>query len=375
MELMINTIDDVLPQINTDNGICVSKRTNYTVIDYVFVTKETFDTDMALQCRGLKFDLDGRIIGRPFHKFFNMYEKEDPSSVDWSRPHTILEKLDGTMIHPVMLGSEMVFMTRMGITSHAERAMALASPQVVALCRDLLAAGLTPMFEYTGPENRVVVLYESSRLTLLAVRETITGRYLPYAELARIATKHDVPVAQSHGTIENIAEFIADGRALRDVEGYVIAFDDGHRVKLKADGYVLRHRALSHVHLEKNVLNWVLTGAVDDVIPLLSPKAAERVLEYQSLVEEAISQQTAKVQNFYEDNRCLDRKDYALAAAQTLPKHLRSAAFIALDGRSARDGVHGHLAWAAHSQPRIDQVREFYGLEWSGDDLVLQDEG
>ena len=152
MELTIQTIDDVLPHIDTESGICVSKRPNYTVIDYVFVTKETFVTDMALQCRGLKFDVHGEIIARPFHKFFNMYEKEDPSAVDWSRPHVILDKLDGTMIHPAILEGELVFMTRMGVTTHAERALKLASAGVLDPCRDMLSAGMTPILEITQPD-------------------------------------------------------------------------------------------------------------------------------------------------------------------------------------------------------------------------------
>ena len=248
-------------------------------------------------------------------------------------------------------------------------------PQLRSRKVNFQTSGYSIILEHTGPENRVVVAYEDSQLTLLAVRDTVSGRYLPYVDLSLIAEKHNVPVVSSLGSVEDIASFIADGRALEGVEGYVVAFDDGHRVKLKADGYVLRHRALSHVHLEKNVLNWVLTGAVDDVIPLLSPKAVDRVLEYQSMVEDAISQLTTLVEEFHASNHALERKDYAVAAGKVLPKFLRSAAFMLLDGKPARDGVHGHLTWAAHSQPRIDEVRHLYGFQWSGEGLMLPDDG
>lgn len=374
MEIPIETIDDVVPHINTENGICVSERANYTVIDYVFSTKETFDTEMALQCRGLKFDADGRIIARPFHKFFNMGEREDPLSIDWSRNHVILDKLDGTMVHPAMLEGELVFMTRMGVTRHAEHAFKLAGKDVHALCMDMLTDGLTPMFEYTGPENRVVVSYDVSQLTLLAIRETVSGRYLPFAEVVHIAGKFAVPIVQTFGVVDDIKTFIQQGRALKDLEGYVVAFEDGHRVKLKADGYVLRHRALSHLHLEKNVLNWVVADAVDDVIPLLPAGAVERVRDYQLTVENAISEQVQRVEDFFADHQQDDRKAYALAASK-LPKHLRSAAFARLDGQSPRDTVLAHLVWAAHSQNRIDKVRPLYGLSWSVEGLVSPEIG
>jgi RNA ligase len=41
-----------------------------------------------------------------------------------------------------------------------------------------------------------------------------------------------VPVADSFGTVGEITDFIAKGRALSGVEGFVIAFEDGNRLKL-----------------------------------------------------------------------------------------------------------------------------------------------
>lgn len=41
----IETLDDVTPHISYDNGIVVSKRDGYTVVDYVFVNNDTFAND------------------------------------------------------------------------------------------------------------------------------------------------------------------------------------------------------------------------------------------------------------------------------------------------------------------------------------------
>ena len=48
----IETLDDVTPHISYDNGIVVSKRDGYTVVDYVFVNNDTFANDIARECRG-----------------------------------------------------------------------------------------------------------------------------------------------------------------------------------------------------------------------------------------------------------------------------------------------------------------------------------
>lgn len=57
----------------------------------------------------------------------------------------------------------------------------------------------------------------------------------------------------------------------------MIAFDDGHRLKLKTAYYALRHKAMANLAFEKNALALVVENAVDDVLPLLTPNVAERL--------------------------------------------------------------------------------------------------
>ncbi len=369
MQVTIRTIDDVLPHMRDDSGIIVSERPDHTVIDYVYTTDETFDSDMALQCRGLKFDAAGRIIARPFHKFFNLGEREDPFRIDWARGHHIVEKLDGTMIHAVMLDGDLLFMTRMGHMQQAKDAMAIASDGLLALCASQLKLGRTPLFEYTSPENRIVLSYDAPALTLLGIREMVSGRYVSDAEIRALCQHYRVPVAAHHGQIDDIKAFMADTKALEGIEGFVIAFDDGHRIKIKADAYVLRHKALSGAQLEKNVLEWVLADVVDDVVPMLPSDMADRVAVYQRDVQAAISRRAAQVDAFVAAHRGLERREIARAAQESLDKALRPAVFSVLDGKDVRDSVKKHLKWAAHSQTRIDSVRDLYGLCWTRDGL------
>lgn len=187
MTPQITHLDDVTPHIEHNDGIIVARRDGYTVVDYTFVTDDTFSNPMALECRGLKFDETGRILARPFHKFFNIGEKQAPETVDWSKPHLVLDKLDGSMVRPCLLEGELTFMTRMGVSRQAEAALNASGDAVLALCRDALAQGLTPLFEYTSPDSRVVLEYDHSQLTLLAARDAITGRYLPMQDLTALA--------------------------------------------------------------------------------------------------------------------------------------------------------------------------------------------
>lgn len=364
MELVIERLEDVLPFIVPDTGIIHSRHDGYSVINYVFTVQNTFDTALARECRGLKFDPDGKLIARPFHKFFNLGEKRPAGEEPWQSDHVVLDKLDGSMIHPAIVRDELVFMTRMGISAQSRQALQAASRTVHDFCRDMIAAGFTPIFEYTSPENRVVLAYEKPELTLLAVRDMKTGAYMPHAEVAKLAVVRGVALVAAFDPVSDYASFWSEARAQEGVEGYVIAFDDGHRVKIKADSYALRHKALAGLAHEKNLLAWVATGATDDVLPLLSPEAGKRVQTYQDRVFEGVGKWQREIERFVAEFGHLPRREFALIAKEQLDPKLQSVAFRLLDGTPARDGLMDVLKRASMTDTKVESVRELFGLEW-----------
>jgi len=364
MELVIEHLDDVLPHIQPDTGIIHSVHKGYSVINYVFSVDETFDTAIARECRGLKFAPDGTLIARPFHKFFNLGEKRPPQDEPWDTGHVILDKLDGSMIHPAMVEGELVFMTRMGKSEQADHAWSKAGAEIKALSAQMIEAGYTPIFEFTSPDNRIVVAYDAPELTLLAIRHMRTGNYMPHQEVVQKGAEHGVAVAGSFGVVEDVAKFWNDARALEGVEGYVIAFENGHRVKIKADAYVLRHKALAGLAYEKNLLAWIATDAVDDVLPLLTLEAADFVREYQSQVMDAVSQWEAKIGDFVTEHANLPRKDFALKTKEVVPARLQSVAFRALDGTSVRACLMEVLERASGSDTKVEAIRSLFGMTW-----------
>jgi RNA ligase len=371
--IRIEHIDDVAPHISFDLGFVVSRRPDHSVIDYVYTTDETFLTPIARECRGLKFDASGKIIGRPFHKFFNLGEKERVEDIDWSQPHATLDKLDGSMVHPVRLNGEIVFMTRMGMTDQSAKARLHADASMLALCSAMLDAGVTPIFEFTSPDNRIVVAYDKPRITLLAARQIISGDYFPHTELTALGNRFGVPVAANRGAINEAKTFVAEARELPGIEGYVIAFDSGHRIKLKTDGYVLRHKALSGLSLEKNVLAWVAARAVDDVVPLLSDELAKEVLSYQATVLTSLSRHAGQIKALVAQHGMLPRKDFAAIVMKEVDPRLRGAAFSALDGRDPAAALMGTIESAAKSGTSVDAIRDLFGMRWDVSGLAMPD--
>ncbi len=365
MFVTLNTLDDILPHITLGDGINLVDRGDYQVLDYNFIASSVFTNDYALECRGLKFAADGKLIARPLHKFFNLGERDQMTEVDFTQPHVVFDKLDGTMVHPVMLNGDLVFMTRAGLTRHAQVALAAAPQGVLDLCVDAMARNLTPVFEFTAPDNRIVIAYDRPQITLLAARDITTGAYLTHDALVALGQQHGVPLPQLARPVADVKAFVADTRGLPDVEGYVIAFDDGRRIKIKTDSYVLRHRALSGLKMEKNVVAWIAEQMVDDVLPLLRPGAADALQQYADTVEANMARQVADLQAFFDAHKTLpDRKSYALAVKDKINPRLSKVAFGMLDGGDAATGVRAILQWASGGISRPDDIRFLLGTEW-----------
>jgi RNA ligase len=196
----IRTINDVLPHIEGCKEFVVAERDGFTVINYNVTMPDTFPpikvaggsakqrearsltNRMRRECRGLKFHTDGKIAARPFFKFFNVGERDETQikNIDFSQPHNIEEKRDGSMLHPFLLDGGIRWMTKMGLSDVALQAEEFinTTSNYVPFARYCIDNGLTCIFEYTSPDNKIVVDYDQPALILLSVRNNITGNFL-----------------------------------------------------------------------------------------------------------------------------------------------------------------------------------------------------
>lgn len=187
---LIHTIDDVLPHIEGRSEFIVAEREFGTVINYVVSMADTFDMTgpddltgaIRRECRGLKFYPDGTIAARPFHKWFNINERDETQQhvIDLSRSHTIMEKLDGSMIHPMKVGNDVRWMSKMGTTDVALQAENFVddNPKYLYFASWCINNQLTPLFEWCSRKQKIVIDYPEDKLVLLAARNNITGEYL-----------------------------------------------------------------------------------------------------------------------------------------------------------------------------------------------------
>lgn len=105
----IRHIDEILPYIEQREEFFRGNGSpHFDIITYRIIDSDTFsggsehENAIRRECRGLLFHKDGSVARRGFQKFFNVGETEETTekSLDLGTPHSILEKLDGSMVAP-----------------------------------------------------------------------------------------------------------------------------------------------------------------------------------------------------------------------------------------------------------------------------------
>lgn len=211
--------------------------------------------DFTLACRGLIVDNYGKVVARPFKKFFNYGEHESPNVPDLipTENFKVYDKLDGSL----------------GILYHSPEGPRIAtrgsfeSPQAqianeildsMSLPERYFNKNYTYLFEIIYPENRIVVNYGTQKkLVLIAAIKTNTGNeidlictYLDNFEYCKryfVDDWQDVPEVLSH----------------ENKEGVVVLFENGQRVKIKFQEYLKLHRLVTGVN-EYRIWECMSTG-------------------------------------------------------------------------------------------------------------------
>lgn len=272
----------------------------FGVVNYTVNTPTTFpmiengDTDDVIlkkvirrNCRGLKYDLKtGKILALPHHKFHNIDEREEVLSkyFDFTKPHAVIDKLDGSMIHSLISSTSdtVYWCTKMGVTD--------LSPQVVEfvkdhperkyeqMARDLAEMNMTPCFEWCTRKQAIVIDYPVDDLVLTEVRHNFTGEYSLPNDLDKFGEKYNIPVVDHYEGVKNIAEFLESTKDAEGIEGYIIKFYGTQvKAKVKSLWYCTRHRAMDKLTLEKDLLSLILNEEIDDVKGFLAEDIRKNV--------------------------------------------------------------------------------------------------
>ena len=253
-----NRIEDYLEAIADCDAFFVAERDHFKVINYLRSGNDvfpdpTFAPDektarlwgLRRQCRGLIFDHSGTVISLPIFKFFNVNERDETQlhKIDLSRPHVILEKLDGSTIRPVPIGHSYKLASKMGFTEVAAQAedWLVGRNNYDDFIQLHLERGQTPLFEWTSRKQKIVIDYPEDQLVLIAIRDNTTGKCKSYGQMRTYAEAYDIAlVRQYSGSVENMERLVAETESLIGQEGWIIRFEDDTMYKIKAEDQIGR---------------------------------------------------------------------------------------------------------------------------------------
>lgn len=361
---IIRTIADVLPAIDGRKEFIVAEREFGTVINYQVVMSDTFPPvkvaggsakmreqrsyqyRVRRECRGLIFDKQGNLISRPYHKFFNINEREETQlhELDFSKQHERLEKLDGSMVRPLVIDGEVRLATKMGLTDISDAATTLLNEEQKLWLHEAYNNGLTPILEYTSPDNRIVVNYVDSKLTITALRDNETGEYLSLDFASPF--DHVVPL----GEVKDKSTYLQELAKERNREGDVIRFADGHMVKGKNDWYLDLHKAKDEVQFDHKVAQKYFANTIDDVLGKLDANDVVRVQAISQTLSKGFSAAVARIEKLHNKVAHMSKKDFALNAAPTLNKTDVSIIFRVMDGHTVDGLVLDHCCKSVNSK-------------------------
>jgi RNA ligase len=386
---VIRTIHDVLPHIEGRDEFIVAEREGYTVINYAVAMEDTFPpvkvaggsakmraeraltNAMRRECRGLIFGPDGALMSRPFHKFFNVNERDETQmhKIELGLPHVIMEKMDGSMIRPLIVNGCLRLATKMGVTEVAMAAEAYLasrkdSGEIMNWMERCVKIGLTPIFEFIAPTNQIVISYSEPDLVLLAIRHNETGNYL----VEQNSTPSGLTRVPVYVSVEgNLADYIARARLQENREGDIIRFADGHMLKIKNDWYVRIHKTMDKIRYDRHIVELILNEEVDDAIPMLPQHEADRVREFEGRFALRLRSLVEGYERYYNSvvSSGLDRKRYAQEWMPTIKDNDSFApnyVFGRFGNRDGRKMIIDHIEKHLTTNTRWEECARWMGM-------------
>jgi T4 RnlA family RNA ligase len=309
----------------------------YCIFNYRLASWTSFQKPGAMNCRGIMYDVttdEPKLVSLPMEKFFNFEE----GNVDHyqCRMRTKMVKMDGSLISTYLHNGKLMLKSKGALFSEqAIAAMNWLNREENRNIKDqiqiIVSDKFTVNFEYSAPWNRIVCPYQEEKLTLLSITEHANFKNYFGVDVVNLLLKLNVDdliplVVECMYEGGDIDEELKNIRAEQEGEGYVIEFvrpdQTSYLVKVKTDKYLSLHRAKDSAYTPKRLFECVLDEATDDLRSMFHDDAyvLNMITDMENRVQPVYNHIIEEVENFFETNKGLDRKTYAILAQKEQPK-------------------------------------------------------
>jgi len=358
-----NIYEQLMTLVETNEAFYYADRElgnqTYRLFNYRLASYTNFLEPGALECRGIMFnvtDLDNvELASLPMEKFFNLNENPSTMGLDLSTTEEIELKADGSLISTYMhdIGRDWPH------TEHELRLKtkgSIESDQCIAAMEyldedeqdeykialmNMTKMGYTVNCEWCAPDNRIVLGYMEPVLTVLNVRRMSDGEYVDIFKPSAFGNPlwnsiRDHYITSVDVKADTVPEFAAKIPDMVDIEGYVLRLKSGQRVKVKTEWYLVQHRAKDSINSDRRLYEAVLAEATDDLRSMFhyDELICKRIGMMEEFVAKHYNHLVDTVDTFYETNKDLERKEYAILGQKELQKMFFGLAMSKYLGKS-----------------------------------------
>lgn len=255
------------------NGVYINLRFKHRGID--------FTNQENRLARGLLMDTQGNIVVRSFEKFFNYCELDSRGKeyqelakcykVDNEEEVIAYPKLDGTMVAISYHDGGLIGTTSTSMQTDWVKIVIDKLKGNEKLIEYLKSSGTSLIFEYTAPDNTIVVKYDKEEITLLAEVENKPDAIVNISRLAhleKLGLKVIKPIKTS------LKELLQWQKEKEDVDGWVVQNKLGYLIKFKTDWWFENN--IEPIEFNKKGIQYVvqlcLEDKIDDVIALINQR-------------------------------------------------------------------------------------------------------
>lgn len=286
--------------------------------------------NVTKQTRGLIYNAQtGRIIARPFAKFYNYGDMTNTGDLDPDMSiMSAHNKWDGSLgIAYKKPDGKYAIATRGSFESEqAKHATALIEANPALLGYQVEEE--TDLFEIIYPDNRIVLDYgDRDELIWLGFVNIKSGNFYPYeaAEDLQASTLREV----------------IDAPSRPNAEGWVVWLDRQRAIKFKQDDYLALHRVISSL-TTKEIWRQLRAGTIDEFVTALPDEFHEWArVERSALASDFanVEQGVDEMERELKRENLPDRKSQALWINANAPVEYRGFLFARLDGKDITDSI------------------------------------
>lgn len=275
----------------------------------------------------------GEIVALPWSKFYNLGENEGTKLENLPTDgFEVTDKLDGSLGILYKRSDGWAIATR---GSFEGVQAAWATNYLRTHYGDVdFGTATTLLFEIIYPENRIVLDYgRRAELVLIGARDLSDGTDYPYGALQYVAELYGLPVVPAID-VQTLDDLIASQCTLTGIEGWVIRFPNGLRVKVKCEEYLRLHKIIFGLTPER-----VREAVLADYNTFIAniPEELRPGIETQAhAIIDAAKVEEQRVRGVYQNVRSVvgdTRKDFAMHVVRNHPNE-RALLFSLYDDRA-----------------------------------------